>query len=115
MVDVSFILITSLAMLLLKRNLAIMCLLVVLFGIILGPMWPVTVMISNSVFGSEQLTANIIGAGAIGSALGPFLGSFVLSHQGSEGYFNIQFALSFSIFLICFAAYRRAARFKKDC
>lgn len=60
---------------------------VTLYGIGAGPIWPSIVMISNMTSRSDQFTAGIIGIGAIGAAVGPFIVSYLIRGYSIERLF----------------------------
>lgn len=62
---------------------------VVLCGIAAGPFWPVTVMVSHDLRNSTRFTSGVIGAGALGAALGPLLGSYIMRYLGLNLFFPI--------------------------
>lgn len=76
---------------------------VLLLGLSAGPVWPVAVMISQRVRNSAAFTAGVIGAGALGAAIGPLLGSLIFKYLGLNLFFPllaIAGALLFSLMLI---------------
>jgi fucose permease len=84
--------------------------LVTLFGVFLGPMWPVIVMTASTTFQSEKLTSAIIGMGAVGFASGPLIGSFILRRQWAPRFFLAHLGLGLLIVVFCMAAWRIHAR-----
>ena len=60
---------------------------VFLYGIAAGPVWPVTVMLSQKVSRSNRFTSGVIGVGALGAALGPLFGSYIIRNIGLQWFF----------------------------
>lgn len=58
-------------------------------GMAAGPIWPIIVMLSQHMRGSARFTSGVIGIGALGAALGPFLGSLVIRSCGVEEFFPV--------------------------
>jgi MFS family permease len=81
-----------------------------LMGVFLGPLWPVIVMTSGSVFPSERSTSTLIGIGAIGFGCGPLLGTLILRARWAPHFFLAHLALGALISVFCVAAWRSRAR-----
>ena len=62
---------------------------VFLYGIAAGPLWPVTVMLSQKISHSNRFTSGVIGAGALGAALGPLFGSYIIRTIGLHWFFPL--------------------------
>lgn len=60
---------------------------VLIYGIAAGPVWPVTVMISQRIRYSTRFTSGVIGIGDLGAALGPLLGAQVIRYLGVAWFF----------------------------
>jgi fucose permease len=76
---------------------------VLIYGIAAGPVWPVTVMISQRIRYSTRFTSGVIGIGALGAALGPLLGAQVIRYLGLAWFFpclSIGSIVLFSLILI---------------
>lgn len=61
--------------------------LIVLYGVAAGPLWPVTVVISQNLRHSTRFTAAVIGAGALGASVGPLLSGWVIKNLGYAAFF----------------------------
>ncbi len=79
--------------------------LVFLLGVAAGPMWPVIVMTTAVSCRSERLTAAVIGAGALGSAVGPSLGSLLLRFGLAPRYFLVMAAAAAGVLAFCLLGY----------
>jgi fucose permease len=76
---------------------------VLIYGIAAGPVWPVTVMLSQRIRHSARFTSGVIGIGALGAALGPLLGAQVIRYLGLAWFFpclSISSVVLFSLTLI---------------
>ena len=62
---------------------------VVLYGIAAGPIWPVIVMISQKIRHCPQFTSAVIGFGAAGAGIGPLLGSPIIKYFGLNLFFPL--------------------------
>ena len=56
--------------------------LVAVVGLFSGPVWPCIVSISNHTRDNTQFTSGVLGIGALGVALGPFLSSLIIRFLG---------------------------------
>ena len=65
-------------------------------------------MTSRATFRSEKLTSSIIGAGALGSASGPLLGSFLVRQGWTAAFPAVQLVLAALVCSLCFVAWRRS-------
>lgn len=86
--------------------------LVFLLGVAAGPIWPVIVMTTAVYCRSERLTAAVIGFGALGSAVGPSLGSLLPRFGLVPRYFLVLAAVAAVVLGVCLLGYgiqRRAA------
>lgn len=63
--------------------------LLVLDGVAMGPVWPVTVAICKSERDCARFTSGVIGTGALGVAFGPFLASWVIQRFGPGRLFPV--------------------------
>ncbi|HEY9593394.1 MAG TPA: MFS transporter [Spirochaetia bacterium] len=79
---------------------------VALLGVSLGPAWPVIVMTASSAFHSDRLTSIIIGVGAAGSAVGPLIGSLIVSQGWMGRYFAFHLALGVALTLLSVMGWR---------
>lgn len=71
---------------------------VLLCGIACGPVWPITVMVSQNLRNSTRFTSSVIGAGAVGAAAGPLMGSYIIQYLGLSLLFPILAAGSVVLF-----------------
>ncbi len=78
---------------------------VCILGASAGPMWPVLVMASSSIFRSERKTATIIGIGALGFAAGPVIGSRLVNAGSIRTFHYAQVLLSVIVVLLTYLAY----------
>ncbi len=62
---------------------------VFIYGIAAGPIWPVTVMLSQQSRDSNRFTSGVIGAGGLGAAIGPLLGSYIIRSFGLAWFFPL--------------------------
>ena len=62
---------------------------VFLAGVAAGPVWPVIVCISQHLRKSSRFTASIIGAGALGAAVGPWVSSYIIKYFGWKLFFPV--------------------------
>jgi MFS family permease len=81
-----------------------------LMGVSLGPLWPVIVMTSRSVFPSERSTSTLIGVGGIGFGFGPLLGTLILRAGWTPHFFLAHLLLGVLICVFSVAAWRSYAR-----
>jgi len=72
---------------------------VLLAGFLGGPIWPVIVTISQNLRNSNQFTAIVIAAGALGAATGPLIRSFII-RLGMTCYFPVLAAISVLLFIV---------------
>jgi MFS family permease len=76
---------------------------VLFYGIAAGPVWPIAVMLSQHTRHSVRFTSGVIGAGALGAALGPLLSAQVIRQLGLVWFFpflSISSIVLFSLILI---------------
>ena len=62
---------------------------VFIYGIAAGPVWPVAVMLSQRLRHSNRFTSGVIGAGGLGAAIGPLLGSYIIRSFGLAWFFPL--------------------------
>ncbi len=86
-------------LLVLSRSDAIAAGAVLIYGIAAGPVWPVIVTLSQHIRRSARFTSGVIGIGALGAALGPFLSSLVIRSFGLPWFFPF-LALSSLLLLV---------------
>lgn len=80
--------------------------LVSLLGFAAGPIWPVVVMTTAVSCRSQRRTAAVIGFGALGSAIGPSLGSLLLRFGLLPRYFLVLAAVAAMVLGVCLLGYR---------
>lgn len=78
---------------------------VAIMGISAGPIWPVVVMMSSSIFRSEKKTAGIIGMGALGFAMGPLIGAFIFNTGSILVFHYTQTLLATVVVILTYVAY----------
>lgn len=61
--------------------------LILVFGIFAGPLWPVIVMLANKTGKNDSFTSSVIGCGALGAAIGPSFGSIIINQISIESMF----------------------------
>ena len=71
-----------------------------------GPVWPVVVSFSKHMRISAHFTGSIIGIGAIGAAVGPFLGGMLIDSLGVGALFQGYLVLSLILFILSTFVYR---------
>jgi fucose permease len=78
---------------------------VIVMGISAGPIWPVVVMLSASIFRSEKKTASVIGMGALGFAMGPLVGAFIINTGSIQKFHYAQTLLAIVVVILTYTAY----------
>ncbi|MFC1676935.1 sugar MFS transporter [Planctomycetota bacterium] len=80
---------------------------VFLAGVAAGPVWPVIVCIAQHFRKSSRFTASVIGAGALGAAVGPWVSSYIIKYLGWEFFFPVLTGSSIFLFVIMLLANRK--------
>ncbi|MFA5864152.1 MAG: MFS transporter [Phycisphaerae bacterium] len=63
--------------------------LVLVGGLLAGPLWPTIVTMSQQMRNSSAFTSCVIGIGALGAAFGPLSSSYVIKYLGTKYFFPI--------------------------
>jgi MFS transporter, FHS family, glucose/mannose:H+ symporter len=58
-------------------------------GVLYGPVWPATVSTCENRFQNQRFTSGIIGVGALGVSVGPFVASLIIKHIGFKTLFPV--------------------------
>jgi fucose permease len=80
--------------------------LVFLFGLGSGPLWPTTVGICHAARNRSKFTSCVIAIGAIGVVLGSGLGSVIFKYLGSSFFFPIIILGSLALLILSFLSYQ---------
>ncbi|MEW5816793.1 MAG: MFS transporter [Spirochaetota bacterium] len=70
-----------------QRSAVAATLLILLTGLLIGPVWSAIVSLCRHLFASLQFTSGVIGIGALGASLGPLLSSLIIRYLGLRFFF----------------------------